>query len=138
MNRKIGRMLMVSVVVLGFLAPVLDARVREVLLGSRLVDFQVDHDEIVVGSIRGSFRKLRFHVAKNDVEIFDLVLVYANGERDNVPVKLIFNEQERSRIIDLEGRRRRLQRIIFNYRSLGSWVEGNAEVRAEVTVFGIR
>jgi len=134
MHKKTGRILVLLIVLAAFMTPSLESREKKVLLGSRFVDFKVDHDEIVVGKYMGAFRQLRFHVLKNDVEIFDLILVYANGERDKVPVKLVFNEQERSRTIDLEGRRRRLQRIVFNYRSIGPLVEGKAEVK----VFGIR
>jgi flavin-dependent dehydrogenase len=134
MRKGKGVVLALAVMLLGFMAPSLDAAGRDVLLGTRWVNFQVDHDEIVVGAYRGNFRRIRFNVLKNDVEIFDLILVYANGERDKIPVKLIFNEQERSRIIDLEGRKRKLQRIIFNYRSIGPLLEGKAEIK----VFGIR
>lgn len=116
------------------IAPLVDAVPREVFLGSRFVDFKVDHDEIAVGKYRGQFRRLRFQVKGNDVEMFDLFVVYANGDKDKIPVKLIFNEGNRSRIIDLEGRRRFLKKIIFNYRSIGPLREGKAEIR----VYGIR
>lgn len=116
------------------IAPIIDAAPREVFLGSRFVDFKVDHDEIAVGKYRGQFRKLRFQVKGNDVEIFDLFVVYANNDKDKIPVKLIFNEGNRSRIIDLEGRHRFIRKIIFNYRSIGPVREGKAEIR----VYGIR
>jgi hypothetical protein len=49
-------------------------------------------------------------------------------------MRLIFNEGSRSRLIDLNGRERRINSIQFTYRTLGSWQEG----KARVVVYGVK
>jgi hypothetical protein len=105
-----------------------------VVLGERTVDFRADHDVIGVGPYEGFFRSLNFQVEKNDVEIFNIVVVYGNGEREKIDTRLVFREGSRSRIIDLHGGKRRIQSIQFTCRTVGEKHEG----RARVVVFGLR
>ena len=104
------------------------------LLGVRAVNFRAERDEIVVTAYEGFFRKIAFKVSGNSVEIFKLVVVYGNGDRDEIPVKWLFKKGDWSRIIDLEGNRRIIRKIIFFYRSVGKRRRGKAEIR----VLGIR
>ena len=105
-----------------------------VLLGEQDVDFKVDHDKIDVKRHNGSFRSLFFLVEKNDMELFNLVVIYENGERQGIETRLIFNEGSRSRLIDLVGGERRIKSIQFTYRTIGTWQEG----KARVVVYGVR
>jgi len=107
---------------------------RSVFLGERAVDFKADHDVIGVGRYNGTFRALWFQVEKNDVELFDVVVVYGNGERESFDTRLIFREGSRSRLLDLQGGRRIIRSIQFAYRTVGTWAEG----RARVVVYGVR
>ena len=105
-----------------------------VFLGERMVAYTADHDVIGVGRYEGAFRSIAFQVEKNDVEIFNLVVVYANGEREKIGTRLIFREGTRSRLIDLHGGKRHIQSIQFTYKTVGTWKEG----RARVIVFGVK
>jgi len=107
---------------------------ENVLLGERVVNFRADHDVIAVGSYEGYFRSLFFRVEKNDIEIFNLVIVYGNGERQMLETRLIFKEGSRSRLIDFAGGKRRIQTIQFTYKTVGNWEDG----RARVVVYGVR
>ena len=104
-----------------------------VLLGERRVDFHADHDVIQVGDYEGSFRDIMFWVEKNDIEMFNLVVTYGNGEREKFDTRLIFDPGTRSRLIHLQGRRH-LKNIAFTFKTVGSWFEG----RARIVVYGIR
>jgi len=105
-----------------------------VMLGERAVDFHADHDVIPVGAYDGSFRDLVFRVERNDIEMFNVVVTYGNGQREKFDTRLVFDEGSRSRVLHLEGGKRRIRDIAFTYRTVGSWLEG----RARVVVFGIR
>jgi hypothetical protein len=107
---------------------------KSVLLGERMVNFKADHDVIGVGGYSGTFRSLSFVVEKNDIEMFNLVIVYGNGEKEKIGTRLIFREGSRSRILDLHGGKRVIKSIQFTYRTVGNWAEG----RARVAVYGIR
>jgi len=105
-----------------------------VLLGERVVNFKADHDTIAVGNYEGSFRSLFFKVEKNDVELFNLVIIYGNGDKQRLETRLIFKEGSRSRLIDFSGGKRRIKTIQFTYKTVGNWEDG----RARVVVYGVK
>ncbi|HYW85073.1 MAG TPA: hypothetical protein VFB30_17560 [Spirochaetia bacterium] len=105
-----------------------------VLLGERVVNFKADHDTIAVGNYEGSFRSLFFKVEKNDVELFNLVIIYGNGDKQRLETRLIFKEGSRSRLIDFDGGKRRIRTISFTYKTVGNWEDG----RARVVVYGVK
>jgi hypothetical protein len=105
-----------------------------VFLGERVVDFHAQRDVIDVGNYDGWFHSLYFEVEKNNVEVFNLVIVYGDGQRERIDTRLIFDAGTRSRIIDLQGGKRRIKRIEFEFKTVGSWLEG----RARIKVLGIR
>jgi hypothetical protein len=104
-----------------------------VMLGEQDVDFNVDHDSIDVGNHEGSFRALFFTVENNDIELFNIVVEFGNGERQSINSRLVFNEGSRSRQIDLNGGDRRIRSIRFTYKTIGSWRDG----KAHVSVYGV-
>lgn len=105
-----------------------------IMLGERSVAFKADHDVIQIGSYQGVFRSLFFVVEKNDIQIYNIVLTYGNGEREKINTRLNFGADSRSRSIAFEGGKRRIKTITFTYRTVGSWQEG----RARVVVYGVR
>lgn len=107
---------------------------QSVLLGEQDVDFRVDHDTISVGNYEGYFKALFFIVENNDIELFNLVVDFGNGERQGFDTRLIFNEGSRSRQIDLSGGERRIRSIQFTYRTVGTWQDG----KAHVAVYGVK
>ncbi len=106
----------------------------EVLLGERTVAFKADHDVVQVGRYDGLFRSLHFVVEKNNIEIFNIVITYGNGERERLETRLIFSADSRSRALTFEGGKRRIKTIAFTYRTVGNWADG----RAHIIVYGAR
>ncbi len=105
-----------------------------VMLGERTVAFRGDHDVIQVGPYQGFFRSLFFVVEKNDVQIYNLVVTYGNGEREKINTRLNFAADSRSRSIGFDGGKRKIRTIAFTYKTAGTWPEG----RARVIVYGVR
>ena len=105
-----------------------------VLLGERTVAFKADHDVIEVGTYEGFFKSLFVVVEKNDIQLYNLVVTYGNGERERFDTRLNFAADTRSRSLPFDGGRRRIRTIAFTYKTVGSWVEG----RARVLVYGVR
>ncbi len=103
-------------------------------LGDRTVAFKADHDVIPVGGYDGFFRSLFFVVEKNDVEIYNVVVTYGNGERERFGTRLVFSADSRSRSLPFDGGKRRIKTIAFTYKTVGRWVDG----RARVAVYGVK
>ncbi len=105
-----------------------------VFLGERAVDFRAEHDAIGVGSYEGWFKALSIEVEKNDIELFSMIVIYGDGQRERIDTRLVFDAGTRSRIISLQGGRRHIRSIEFSYKTVGSWLDGRARIR----VYGIR
>ncbi len=102
-------------------------------LGQRVVSFAVDRDVIRVARSAGRFRAIQFRVSDNDVFIFELRVVYGNGNAERIPVREEVRAGRRSRVIDLAGRSRLLSRVVLVYRS-----DRSGTRKAKVELFGIK
>lgn len=99
-------------------------------MGARQVDFGTDHDVIPVEG-RTKFNKILLAVEGADVEMYNISVNFANGEHFDPEVKLVFEENSRSRFIDLPGTARDIRNIEFRYRTLR-----RGEGKAVVHVYG--
>jgi hypothetical protein len=104
------------------------------VLGEKEVNFKADHDVIQVGAYEGFFKSLYFVVEKKNVQIYDLVITYGNGERESFDSRLVFDSDSRSRYLALDGPQRRIETIAFAYKTVGNWQDG----RADVMVYGLK
>lgn len=100
-------------------------------LGSRTVEFRQDRDTIFVGRNEGRFRVIMLEVTDGSVEMDNIRVVFGNGRSFSPATRLVFGENSRSRVIDLPGAARIIERITFNYRSLRT-----GQGRATVSVYG--
>lgn len=100
-------------------------------IGSRSVNFRVDHDAVVAVG-QGAFRQVRFTVDGGDLELFDVRITFGDGSSYSPATRLYFRANSLSRVIDLPGGARIVRRIDFFYRS----VAGGREGRALVHVYG--
>jgi hypothetical protein len=87
-------------------------------LGCKSVGFLVDRDVVNVSSEQ-FYRALRLRSTGLDIEMLDMNVRFANGQRDSYRVNAVIRSGERSRPIDLRGERRRITGIEFIYRALG-------------------
>jgi hypothetical protein len=102
-----------------------------VRLGWRTVEFRQDVDTISVGRGEGVFRRIMFQVDGAPLEMDNVRVYFGNGASFSPPTKLVFNEGNRSRAIDLPGQSRIITSVTFNYRSINT-----GQGRATVTVYG--
>jgi hypothetical protein len=102
-------------------------------LGAREVNFRTDRDTIPVTVADGRFRKIRLRVRGNAVEFLDVSVVFADGSRQDVPVRAVIAEGGATRVIDLVGEARVIRDVVFTYRVA---TERPARGRAEVVLWG--
>ncbi|NJL75591.1 MAG: DUF2541 family protein [Saprospiraceae bacterium] len=100
------------------------------VLGSKQVDWKVDKDVLLVGAYEGEINKLKIRVTGGTVNIINMVVTYANGVEDDIPMRHIFKKGATSREIDLRGGDRIIKKITFVYE------RANIPNRAQVWVGG--
>jgi hypothetical protein len=86
-----------------------------VQLGCRDVDLKGDRDVVRVDRRDGRFSAIRLRAIGNVVQMFDLKVIYANGEPDDVRVRARIAEGGTSGALDLRGRDRGIDRIEMIY-----------------------
>lgn len=97
-------------------------------LGTRIVDLGVERDTVPCG-YSGFLKAIVIEVRKSPVEFLDVKVIFGNGEVADVPMKAVVRAGQRSRIIDLPGNKRVVNRVELLYRT----ARGR---RAEVVVWG--
>lgn len=85
------------------------------LLGGQAVDGRKDRDTFNVGRHEGAFDEIQINVLESDLELLDMTIVFANGEKFQPKVKVSFKEGQRSRAIDLPGNNRAISKIELVY-----------------------
>lgn len=102
-------------------------------LGAQQVDFRAEKDEIVVGRQGGAFRQIKLVVEDAGVHFNDVVVVFGNGDRFDVPIRDNIAAGEETRAIDLPGEARAIKKIILKYKT-----RQGAGDKATVRVLGYR
>ena len=99
-----------------------------VKLGERQVNGRVDRDTITVGRYEGRFSKLTMVVEDNDLELLDFVVTFAGGQQWSPRLQFYFREGTSTRVIDLPGDDRVIQRIDLRYRNVGGGRGATVEI----------
>jgi len=96
-------------------------------LGHAVVEGKHDKDVIEVGKREGKFVKIMILVEDSDLELFDLVVEFGNGQKFAPETRYTFDQGSRSRAIDLPGQARFIKKVTFRYGNLPGG--GKARVR---------
>ena len=101
------------------------------LLGEKSVSRRAETDSIQVGARDGAFKRLQFKVRGADVDFKRIVVHYKNGQSRELAMRDHVNKGGSSRVIDLPGAARVIQRVNFWYETKGS-----GRVQANVLLWG--
>lgn len=138
MKRKIQTWTGAMVILLGLLSFTMEARKKLTtqtkweMLGRKVADFKADRDVIRVTAKEGVYSKVKFRVLKAPLHIVDMKIHFRNGDVKDVSVKKLFQAGNSSRIIDLPGNKRIIQKVSFKYKS----IPGNGKGRAILVLSG--
>jgi hypothetical protein len=98
-------------------------------LGERRVDGTFDHDTIDVGgSEEGPFTAIQVRVKRSSLVMENIRVTFGNGEVFQPQVRLVFDENTRSRVIDLPGTQRFIKRVDFSYANLPGGGDASVEL----------
>ncbi len=87
------------------------------LLGTRRVNFRADRDVVPVTGVEGRFTALKLEVEGGNLELYNVRVVFGDGQSFSPETRFVFREGSWSRTIDLPGGARVIRRIEFLYRS---------------------
>jgi hypothetical protein len=87
------------------------------LLGTRRVNFTLDHDAIIVPVREGGFTAMKLEVSGGNLEMYNIMVTFGNGQTFSPDTRIQFHQGSWSRTIDLPGPVRILRRVDFWYRS---------------------
>ncbi len=96
-------------------------------LGARVVDFGGDHDAIDCRG-EGRFTSFQIEVENGDLEMYDIVVTFGNGEKESPRTRFTFDDNTRTRVIDLPGNKRFIKRVDFYYKSIRASRDGKATI----------
>ena len=90
-------------------------------LGSRNVTDRVNHDRIIVTSSKGGVRRIQLRVSRRPVTFYRVVVRYATGGDDRIPLRQTIRSGGASSWLSLPGGNRRIRTVEFWYdaRSIG-------------------
>ncbi|MBN2612942.1 MAG: hypothetical protein JXB00_15410 [Bacteroidales bacterium] len=101
------------------------------LLGMRKVDFKLDRDVIPVTWREGAFNAVRIVVRQGQLNMHKCVIHFENGGTKEVELRHNFAGRSASRLIDLPGNKRLIEKIEFWYDT-----KNMAGRKATVMVYG--
>ncbi len=97
------------------------------------VDFKKDRDEVkILGADR--FAAIQFKVQEAPIDLISLVVYFENGYKQEIDVNTPIRAHSKSRIIDLNGGERRMDKVVFVYKTLPN----NKDEKAHVEVWGVK
>lgn len=97
-------------------------------IGARVVDGRMDRDVISVGRAKGRYSAIRMRVDGGSLVLHELRVVFTNGEVFEPRTRLVFDKSSSTRIIDLPGDTRTIDRIELKYGNLSSRTRARVEV----------
>ncbi len=115
----------------GLYRPSFYAQGRWEHLGSRTVDWGIDRDVIPVTWREGAFNAIRIEVRGGALNMHKCIIHFENGSVEEIPLRHTFTRRSASRLIDLPGNKRMIEKIIFWYDT-----KNFARSKAVVTVWG--
>ncbi|MEJ7625871.1 MAG: hypothetical protein WKF35_03325 [Ferruginibacter sp.] len=86
-----------------------------VKLGEKRVDYKIDHDVMNVSVRDGNFKQLRFAVREGSLNLYRCVIHFENGGTQEADLRFHFKRGSESKIIDLNGKNRFIEKISFWY-----------------------
>jgi hypothetical protein len=102
-------------------------------IGETTVNFKADRDVVKVWGA-DAFKAIKIKATDAPVHIGNLLVVYQDGEPDDIPVRFDFKAGTESRPIDLEGKNRRIKQIDMIYKTIPNW-KGE---KAHIEIWGLK
>lgn len=98
-------------------------------LGTLHVKDRVERDVLHLEHRKGTFDKIRLKAVGSAVQFRSLKIHFENGDVQDVGLRSVIPAGKTSRVIDLEGRQRTIEKIVFVYDAQTRKIGKGARVR---------
>jgi hypothetical protein len=85
------------------------------ILGKTMVNYSLDRDEISVTAAEGEFSAIQLKVKKAGINMHKVTVHFGDGSTQDVDIRNDFSAGSESRVIDLEGKKRIIKKVVFWY-----------------------
>lgn len=100
-------------------------------LGTKTVNYRLDKDVLDVQLRDGTFQQLKFVVTGGALNMHKVVVHFENGGQQEIELRYNFSRRCSSRVIDLKGNNRFIEKITFWYDT-----DNSSNRKARLTVLG--
>ena len=87
------------------------------LLGLKKVKLRTERDVILVGAKEGTFKRIKLTVRQSGLNMKDMKVHFMNGDVFDVTIRKLIPAGGETRIIDLPGVNRQIEKVVFWYES---------------------
>jgi len=102
------------------------------LLGTRAVDYTIDHDVISLKESSASITGLKFIVKNGStLNMHKATVHFANGDTQNIDFPAEVNKSNDGRIVELKGNSRKIEKVTFWYDTVN-----NSKDKSIIEVWG--
>ncbi|HMJ71583.1 MAG TPA: hypothetical protein VK508_21960 [Cyclobacteriaceae bacterium] len=100
-------------------------------LGTRVVDYTLDHDVVSLNNSKEAFNQLRVSVKGGALNMHKATVHFANGDKQDIDFPEVVSGETGGKVIDLKGNNRVIEKITFWYDT-----KANSTEKATVEVWG--
>jgi hypothetical protein len=103
------------------------------MLGTRVVDYTLDHDVVSLNNSQEAFTSLKVVVKNGSLNMHKATIHFANGDKQDITFPDVVTTESDGRIIDLKGNDRVIEKVTFWYDTRKA-----ASQKATIEVYGKR
>lgn len=100
-------------------------------LGTRVVDYTLDHDVVSLNNSQEAFTQLKVVVKNGSLNMHKATVHFANGDKQDITFPDVVTTETDGRVIDLKGNDRVIEKVTFWYDTRNS-----SNQKATIEVYG--
>ena len=85
------------------------------MLGSRVVDYTLDHDVVSLNNSQEAFTSLKVIVKNGSLNMHKATIHFANGDKQDITFPDVVTKENDGRTIDLDANDRVIEKVTFWY-----------------------
>jgi len=84
-------------------------------LGTRVVDYTLDHDVVSLNNSKEAFTSLKIAVKNGSLNMHKATVHFANGDKQDIDFPEVITPESGGKVIDLKGNDRVIEKVTFWY-----------------------